>query len=67
MMLVAAIAAGMAVTMGALGLASVVAHRATARRVEANGNGQGRFTVALDYAGALAITTLGGGLFWAAL
>ena len=67
MMLVAAIAAGMAITMGALGIVSVVARRTVARRVEAGGNGQGRFAVAMDYAGALAITALGGGLFWAAL
>jgi nickel/cobalt transporter (NicO) family protein len=67
MLLVAAIAAGMAITMGALGIVSVVARRAVARRIEAADNGQGRFAVALDYAGALAITALGGGLFWAAL
>jgi hypothetical protein len=45
----------------------VVARRAVARRVEAGGNGPGRFAVAMDYAGALAITALGGGLLWAAL
>jgi nickel/cobalt exporter len=67
MLLAAAIAAGMAITMGALGLVSVVARRAVARRIEAVENGQGRLAVALDYAGALAITALGGGLFWAAL
>ena len=67
MLLVAAIAAGMAITMGALGILSVVARRAVARRVEASAQGQGRLAVALDYAGALAITALGGGLFWAAL
>jgi nickel/cobalt exporter len=67
MLLAAAIAAGMAITMGALGLVSVVARRAVARRIEAAENGQGRLAVALDYAGALAITALGGGLFWAAL
>jgi nickel/cobalt transporter (NicO) family protein len=67
MMLVAAIAAGMAITMGALGIVSVVARRAVARRVETAGNGHGRFAVAMDYAGALAITALGSGLFWAAL
>jgi nickel/cobalt exporter len=67
MMLVAAIAAGMAVTMGALGIVSVVARRTVARRIAANGDGQGRFAVAMDYAGALAIAALGGALFWAAL
>jgi hypothetical protein len=45
----------------------VLARRTVARRIEAAGNGHGRFAVALDYAGALAITALGGGLFWAAL
>ena len=67
MLLVAAIAAGMAITMGALGILSVVVRRAVARRVEATANGQGRLAVALDYAGALAIMALGAGLFWAAL
>jgi nickel/cobalt exporter len=67
MVLVAAIAAGMAITMGALGLVSVVARRALARRMAANGTGQGRFAAAMDYAGALAITALGGALFWTAL
>jgi hypothetical protein len=46
---------------------SVVARRAVARRVETNADGQGRFAVAMEYAGALAITALGGALFWAAL
>jgi nickel/cobalt transporter (NicO) family protein len=67
MLLVTSIAAGMASTMGALGVLSVVARRAVARRVEAVSHGPGRFTVAMDYAGALAITALGGGLLWAAL
>jgi hypothetical protein len=53
--------------MGALGTLSVVARRTVARRIDAAGNGHGRFAVAMDYAGALAITALGGGLFWAAL
>jgi nickel/cobalt transporter (NicO) family protein len=66
-MLVGAIAAGMAVTMGALGIVSVVARRAVARRIKAGANAEGRFAVVLDYAGAVAITALGGGLFWAAL
>jgi nickel/cobalt transporter (NicO) family protein len=66
-LLVVAIAAGMALTMGALGIVSVVARRAVARRVEAGVHGPGWFAVAMDYAGALAITALGGGLFWAAL
>ena len=66
-LLVVAIATGMALTMGVLGILSVVARRAVVRRVEAGGHGPGRFAVAIDYAGALAITALGGGLFWAAL
>jgi ABC-type nickel/cobalt efflux system permease component RcnA len=67
MILVAAIAAGMAITMGALGLVSVVARRTVSRRLDAAGHGHGRFAVAMDYVGALAITALGGGLLWAAL
>jgi nickel/cobalt exporter len=66
-LLVVAIAAGMAITMSMLGILSVVARHAVARRVKASGNGPRRFTVAMDYAGALTITALGGGLFWAAL
>jgi len=67
LVLVVAIAAGMAITMGALGVLSIVARDALAARVDAFGNGPGRFAVAMDYAGALGITALGGGLFWAAL
>jgi nickel/cobalt transporter (NicO) family protein len=65
--LVVAIAAGMAITMGALGVLSIVARKAVAARPEAGGNGPGRLAIAMDYAGALAITALGGGLFWATL
>ena len=57
----------MAITMGGLGLLSVVARRAVAARLEAGTGGEGRFAAAMDYAGALAITAIGGGLFWAAL
>ena len=67
MILVAAIAAGMALTMGGLGILSVIARRTVAGRVEAGRDGGGRFTAALDYAGALAITLIGGTLLWAAL
>ena len=67
MLLVGAIAAGMAITMGALGLLSVVARRTVAARVAAGGSGERRFAAAMDYAGALAITLIGGALFWAAL
>ena len=66
MMLVAAIAAGMAITVGGLGIVSVVARRAVAGRIAAGTDRQGRFAIAMDYAGALAITALGGGLFLAA-
>src|SRR4029453_4623640 len=65
--LVVAIAAGMAITMGALGVLSIVARNAVAARVEAGRNGPGRLAIAMDYGGALAITALGGGLFWATL
>jgi hypothetical protein len=49
-----------------LGIVGVVAHRAVARRIAAGADGQGRFAIALDHAGALAITVLGGALFLAA-
>jgi nickel/cobalt transporter (NicO) family protein len=66
-LLVVAIAVGMALTMGALGVLSIVARNAVAARVEAGGNAPERLAIAMDYTGALAITALGGGLFWAAL
>jgi ABC-type nickel/cobalt efflux system permease component RcnA len=66
MLLVGAIAAGMAITMGALGLLSVIARRAVAARLEVTG-GSRRFTVAMDYAGALAVTLIGSTLLWAVL
>lgn len=66
-LLAAAIAAGMAITMSVLGILSVVARRAVAQRVGAHGDGHGRFAVAMDYGGALAITMVGSGLLWAAL
>ena len=67
MLLVGAIAAGMALTMGALGLLSVLARRTVVARVAAGGQGERRFATAMDYAGALAITLIGGALLWAAL
>jgi nickel/cobalt exporter len=67
MLLVAAIAAGMAITMGGLGIVSVVARRAVAGRVAASTGGEGQFAAAMDYGGALAIMAIGGALFWAAL
>jgi ABC-type nickel/cobalt efflux system permease component RcnA len=67
MLLVTAIAAGMALTMGGLGILCVVARRVVAGRVAASTGGKGQFAGALDYAGALAITVIGAALFWAAL
>ena len=67
MLLVMAIAAGMALTMGGLGILSVVARRAVAGRVAARTGNGGQFAAAMDYAGGLAITAIGGALFWAAL
>ncbi len=67
MALVAAIAAGMAMTMGALGMLSAVARQVVAARVESRSNGRGRLAAVSDYAGALAITGIGAGLFWATL
>jgi ABC-type nickel/cobalt efflux system permease component RcnA len=67
MLLVAAIAAGMAMTMGGLGILSVVARRMVASRVEAGAGGNGRLAAVTDYAGALAIMAIGAGLFWATL
>jgi nickel/cobalt transporter (NicO) family protein len=67
MLLVAAIAAGMAITMGGLGILSVVARRAVASRIEAGTGDSGRLAALADYAGALAIMAIGAGLFWAAL
>ena len=67
MVLVTAIAAGMAITMGVLGLLSVIARQTVAARVEATGHGSSRIVAVTDYAGALAIMAVGGGLFWATL
>lgn len=66
LVLVAAIAAGMAITMGGLGVLTVVARQAVAARVE-DGSSGGRLAVITDYAGALAITLFGSFLFWASL
>ena len=63
------IALGMALTMAALGMLTIVARGLVAARVAAAGlgGGQARFAVALDYAGALAITAVGAALFLGAL
>ena len=66
-LLAVAIAAGMAITMGGLGILSVIARQAVARRIEARGDGNGRLAAVGDYGGALAIMAIGSGLFWAAL
>lgn len=62
--LVAMIALGMAVTMGTLGLVSVLARRFVAEHVA---GGAGRAALALDLAGAVAITLLGAILLTGAL
>jgi nickel/cobalt transporter (NicO) family protein len=66
-LLALAIAADMAITMGGLGILSVIARRAVASRIEAGGGGSGRLAAVSDYGGALAILAIGAGLFWAAL
>jgi nickel/cobalt transporter (NicO) family protein len=67
MLLAAAIAAGMAITMGVLGVLSIVARNAVTARVEGAGNGNGRaLAVVSDYGGALLITLIGTALFWSA-
>jgi nickel/cobalt transporter (NicO) family protein len=65
-LLAAAIAAGMAITMGGLGIVAVVARQAVASRIEARTE-NGRLAALSDYGGALAIMAIGAGLFWAAL
>jgi ABC-type nickel/cobalt efflux system permease component RcnA len=66
-LLVVAIAAGMALTMGALGVLSIVARNAVAARVEGAGRDHGRtLAVVSDYGGALLITVIGAALFWSA-
>jgi ABC-type nickel/cobalt efflux system permease component RcnA len=66
-LLAVVIAAGMAITMGGLGILSVIARHAVASRLEARGDGNGRLATVSDYGGALAIMMIGAGLFWAAL
>ena len=65
-LMAAAIAAGMAITMGGLGILAVIARQAVASRIEARSEG-GRLAAVSDYGGALAIMMIGAGLFWAAL
>ena len=59
LMLVATIALGMALTMGGLGLLSVLARRFVADRLS---GGSGRLAAAVDIAGSVAIVLLGGTL-----
>jgi nickel/cobalt exporter len=66
MLLAIAIAAGMAITMGGLGILAVVARQVVASRIEARTEG-GRLAAISDYGGALAIMAIGAGLFWTAL
>ena len=66
-LLAIAIAAGMAITMGGLGLVAVIARQTVASRLQARGGGNGRLAAVSDYGGALAIMAIGAGLFWAAL
>jgi nickel/cobalt exporter len=67
MLLVAAIAAGMAITMGALGMLSIVARSAVAARLEhSSGVQSATLAVVSDYGGALLITLIGMALFWSA-
>ena len=66
-LLVTTIAAGMAITMGALGILSIVARGVVAARIATSDSGGRRLAVLGEYGGALAITAIGAGLFWAAL
>ena len=68
-LLVIAIALGMAITMGALGLLSIVARQAVARRLATPGAGAGQvvWLELTELAGGLAITALGIALLLAAL
>jgi nickel/cobalt exporter len=67
LLLVTAIAAGMAITMGGLGMLSIVARGAVAARLERSRSGQSAtLAVVSDYGGALLITLIGMALFWSA-
>jgi nickel/cobalt exporter len=67
LLLVVAIAAGMAITMGALGMLSILARNAVATRLAAaGGGGNDAFALVSDYGGALLITLIGVALFWSA-
>jgi nickel/cobalt exporter len=66
-MLVIAIAAGMAITMGGLGVLSVLARQTVAVRMARADGGRGRLTMAADFGGPIAIVTVGTLLFLASL
>ena len=67
LLLVLAIAAGMAITMGALGMLSIVARTTVAARLERSGRGRSAaVAMASDYGGALLIMLIGMVLFWSA-
>jgi ABC-type nickel/cobalt efflux system permease component RcnA len=67
LLLVVAIAAGMAITMGALGMLSILARNAVTARLEVAGSGgNGTFALVSDYGAALLITLIGAALFWSA-
>ncbi len=67
LLLVLAIAAGMAITMGALGMLSILARNAVAARLERSRHGPSPTLTALgDYGGALLITLIGMALVWSA-
>jgi ABC-type nickel/cobalt efflux system permease component RcnA len=67
LLLVVAIAAGMAITMGALGMLSILARNAVTAGLAASGSGgNGAFAMVSDYGGALLITLIGMALFWSA-
>jgi ABC-type nickel/cobalt efflux system permease component RcnA len=67
MLLVIAIAAGMAITMGGLGVLSVLARQTLAARVAPRDGASGRLAGAADFFGPIAITAVGILLFWSAL
>jgi nickel/cobalt transporter (NicO) family protein len=67
MLLVIAIAAGMAITMGGLGVLSVLARQMVVVRMARADGARARIATTADFAGPLAITTIGILLLWASL
>jgi nickel/cobalt transporter (NicO) family protein len=67
LLLVVAIAAGMAITMGALGMLSILARNAVAARLERSATGRtATLATVSDVGGGLLITLIGMALFWSA-